>query len=209
VEWNFWRGQGWPYTAAFDTVERVDPVNPFTWRFIKRFSFRMTASGHDHPDDPPGSGIKSWQYLFFDENGNFWPLARAGATWVGADGLNNLDDTFTLTSRYGKYVSMNPDGTPGPPEDPWGDAVFANLPGYVNHDLTVIMKGRDTAVEEGEFAQYMFLGTVAIGAKGVHNFAEQVLINSYPTAVFGRWTPERTFTFHLKFVRDPAPPPVR
>jgi len=195
LTWNFWKGEGWPYTSLYDTVDVTGGGS-----FQKRFSFRILATGHDSNLDPVGSGVKSWQYLIFDEDGNFYPLARAGETWVSGDGLNNLDDEFGLRFRYGNFFAGL---------DPYGDAVMSNLPAYMNRDLTVILKGRDTATDEGEFTQYMFLGTVAPGAKGVHNFAELVTLNQYPTAVFGRWTKEKRFTFHFRMIRDPAPPPAR
>lgn len=193
LTWNFWRGVGWPYSSQLDTLDITDPSFPF----VKRFQWRLTASGYDHPDDPAGSGIKAWRYLVFDDAGNFWPLARAGETWVSGASLNNLDDTFELTFRYPGPVGGNPDHC--------GDTVFESLPAFANRDIRIVLTGRDTSVDEGEFDQYIFLGPVAAGAKGVHNFSVKTLINSYPTAVLGRFTEERVFTFHFRMIRDPEP----
>lgn len=200
LTWNFWKGVGWPYSSPTDTIDFTRPSRPFK----KTFRWRLRATGHDNPLDPTGSGVKAWRYLIFDEAGNFWPLLRAGETWVTNDGLNNLDDTYEITWRYGSWNLED-----SLVVDPYGDTVMNNLPGFVNRDLTVYVRGRDTAVEEPDFKQYMFLGIVPPGQKGVHNFADKVLLNTYPTAVFGRWTQEKVFTFHWRMVRDPAPPPTR
>jgi hypothetical protein len=199
LTWNFWKGVGWPYTSGFDTLDIFDPE----LRFFKRFQWRLSATGFDHPDDPDGSAIKTWRYLIFDDENNFWPLARAGETWVTGDALNSLDDTFELTFRY---PSCNTDPDDPTLADPCGDTVFANLPAFLNRDLTLYLTGRDTGVDEGEFSQFMFYSTVAPNAKGSHGRAEKVLINSYPTAVYGRWTEEKVFTFHFRMIRDPEPP---
>lgn len=176
LTWNFWRGVGWPYTAQEDTVDLNLPDLPF----VKKFAWRLRATGHDHPLDPVGSGIKAWHYVITDENGNVWRLARSGPSWVTADGLNILDDTFTETFRYGSFLTG---------ADAAGDSVFANLPGYLDHDLTVVLLGRDTAVDEPDFEQYVTMS------------GDPVLVNLYPTATFGRWTQEETFTFHFRMVR--------
>lgn len=200
LTWNFWRGIGWPYSSPLDTVDLFNPDTPY----IKKFAWTISATGHDHPDDPDGSGVKSWRYLIFDEDNNFWPLARAGETWVAGSSVNHLDDQFLVTFRYGKFSFVD-----SLIEDNCGNSVFEEPPGFLGHDMTVTLTGRDTAVDEGEFDQYMFLGTIAAGAKGNQGRAEKVLINSYPTAVFGRYTAERAFTFHFRMVRDPAPDPTK
>lgn len=199
LTWNFWKGVGWPYTQLADTLDFLDPELPY----FKRFRWRLQAEGFDHPDDPAGSGIKAWRYLVFDEEGNFWPLARAGETWVSGDALNSLDDTFQLTFRYPSCQGAFVTGVPG---DPCGNSVFEDLPLFVNRDLTIILTGRDTAVNEGEFDQYMFLSNVQ--PDSVSGISEKILINSYPTAVYGRYTEEKQFTFHFRMIRDPEPDPA-
>jgi len=176
LTWNFWRGEGWPYTAATDTVDITMPGFPY----FKKFSFRLGATGHDHPDDPDGSNIKAWRYLIFDEDGNNWPLAHAGPTWRDADIPGLLDDTFEKTFYYGSFQTG---------QGANGDELFAAIPGYLNHDLTVVLLGRDTSINEPEFQQFVFLN------------GEATTMNLYPTAAFGRWTKERTFKFHFRMVR--------
>ena len=74
-----------------------------------------------------------------------------------------------------------------------------------SYDLTILLTGRDTALEEGEFEQYVFLGTVPPGAVGEHGVSVKTLINSYPSATLGRFTEEKVFTFHFRMIRDPLP----
>jgi hypothetical protein len=169
LTWNFWRGKGWPYDSLLDTVDVFSPGYPF----YKTFGMRVRARGHDHPLDPDGSGVHAWRYLFFDDLGNFWPLGRSGSTWYDAAELNALDEDVEVTLRY---------------HDPAGDTVFADLPGYLNRDLTLMVTGRDTAVDH-EFEQFAFLN------------GERTLVNAYPDGELGRWTEERAVTFHLRLVR--------
>jgi len=194
LQWNFWKGasagtdpltgqprSGWPYQAITDTVDFGDPDNPF----IKRYVFRIRARGHDHPWEPSGSGVKSWRYLIYSDYGTpseqFWPLGSAGNWWRNGISIDVLDDEVQVTFRYPGPFSASP--------DPNGDTVFANLPGYMNKDLTLVIRGRDTAVDEPEFSQYVFLN------------GEQSLINQYPASALGRWTEERVATFYLQFIR--------
>jgi len=190
LRWNFWKGtsagidplsgqprSGWPYQAVTDTVDFSDPSSP---SFIKRFRFRIRARGHDHPWEPDGSGVKSWRYMFYSDYGTpnqqFWPLARAGDTWWNGASIDVLNDYVQVTFHY-------------PLTDPHGDTVFDNLPGYYNTDLTLVIRGRDTAVDEPEFYQYVFLNGV------------KTLVNVFPSSTLGRWTEERVATFHLQFTR--------
>ena len=67
--------------------------------------------------------------------------------------------------------------------------------------------GPELVTDEGEFDQYMYLSTVPADSDSikVQGRSEKILINSYPTAVFGRYTSEKTFTFHFRLIRDPLP----
>ena len=195
LRWNFFKGtsagidplggqprSGWPYQAATDTIDFGDTELPY----IKRYKFRIRARGHDHPMETNGSGVKSWEYFIYTDYGlpteQFWPLARAG-NWANSVSINVLDDEVEVTFRYPGLAH------PTLPPDPNGDTVFANLPGYFNEDLTLVMRGRDTAVDEPVFSQYVYLNGV------------RTLINQYPAASLGRWTEERIATFHLEFER--------
>jgi len=194
LRWNFWKGtsagidpitnqprNGWPYQTLLDTVDFGDASMPF----IKRYAFRMRARGHDHPWDPYGSGVKSWRYLLYSDYGGpnqqFWALGNAGDAWRNGVSMDVFDDRVEVTFRYPGPTSASP--------DPNGDTVFANLPGYFNQDLTLVIVGRDTAVDEPEFSQYVFLNGV------------RWLLNRYPAASLGRWTEERVARFHLQFKR--------
>jgi hypothetical protein len=196
LRWNFWKGtsaginpvsglprNGWPYQSITDTVDFGDPELPY----IKRYSFRIRARGHDHPREPDGSGVKSWRYMVYSDYGRptqqFWPLAGAGESWRNGVSIDILDDKVEVTFRYPGLAH------PQLPPDPNGDTVFANLPGYFNKDLTIVIKGRDTAVDEPNFSQYVYLNGV------------RTLVNQFPSASLGRWTEERVATFHLQFKR--------
>ena len=196
LRWNFWKGtsagidpfsglprSAWPYQAGTDTVDVGDPEAPY----IKRYRFRIRARGHDHPWDPDGSGVKSWRYMIYTDyrgpNQRFWQLSRAGDFWNDGVSIDILDDAVTVTFRY---PGLN---HPDLPPDPNGDTVFANLPGYFNEDLTIVIRGRDTAVNEPAFSQYVYLN------------GYRTLINEFPSASFGRWTEEKVATFHLQFTR--------
>lgn len=177
LTWNFWRGEGWPYASVTDTIDVLDPDLPF----IKTFAFTVRARGHDHPLDPDGSAIRAWRYLVTDDAGNVWPLGRSAPRWRDAAAPDVFEDVCEVTFRY-------PSGYGSEPADPRGDTVFANLPGYLGRNLTVLVRGRDTASED-EFEQKVTLN------------GEVDTYNLYYTGDYGRWTPEGAVTFHLRLVR--------
>ncbi len=164
ITWNWWLPQ--------DSSLIPPPPNHKYWR--KRFYFVIGARGHDHPKDPVGSAVKAWQYIFYDMEGNFTPLAQAGV-WVEGSAPNALDDTFRVAFQY-------------PFADSRGDSVFAHLPTWINKTYDAIVKGRDTSAGE-QFEQYMFVN------------GQRMLVNSYSTALLGRWTQERRIRFHLRIIR--------
>jgi hypothetical protein len=172
LTWNFWKGDGWPYTTALDTIE----VTPAGANYYKRFSFGIMGWGHDHPRDPDGSGVKSWRYMVTNSSGAFVNIGRANIGFVGGAELNVLDDGIALTFRY-------------PIDDPMGDTVFDNLPAWFNDDLTLVLTGRDTSAAEPAFTQYIFID------------GQQTLLNVFTSAVLGRWTQERSFTFQVRLIR--------
>jgi len=170
----------WDWWAPVDSSFGFDP-NTGSPVFSKVFEWRIQGTGHDHPWEPDGSGVKAWRYFIYTDYGGpdetFRPLARAGETWVDGASLDVLDDVFRLTFNY-------------PFSDyPKGDGVFANLPEYIGEDLTVILIGRDTEVGEPQFEQYVFLNGL------------KELVNSFPAASFGRYTGSATFAFHFRMVR--------
>lgn len=156
----------------------VADFNNLQW--VRTFSWTIQATGHDHPWDPKDSGVKAWRYFIYADYGTssqkFWPLARAGETWVNGASLDLLNDKFELQIRY-------------PLTDPNGDTVFESLPGYFDKTLTVILRGRDTGTDEDEFEQIVFLN------------GEPETVNQFPAATYGRWTDEKQFAFHFRLVR--------
>jgi hypothetical protein len=111
---------------------------------------------------------------------------------------NTLDDVFELTFRYDGLLADD-----GP--DHCGDGVFAMLPAFVNRDLTVVVRGRDTAPNSGEFEQYMFFATMDPDSVGDRDLVKKNLINAYPVSLYGRYTAEQEFTFHFKMHRPAGP----
>ncbi len=170
----------WNWTQAWKDTFEFDP-DTGQGSLIKVFRWWVLATGHDHPWDPDGSGVKSWRYFIFTDFGGpdqqFRPLARAGETWVDGLSLDVLNDGFQITFRYADTDSATI------------DAIFAGLPDYFGQDLTVILVGRDTEVDEPSFDQFVFLNGV------------KELVNSFPTASFGRYTREVMYTFHFRMVR--------
>ena len=138
-----------------------------------------------------GSAVKAWRYYVYTDydagsnTGTFWGLGRAGDSWFPGAAINVLDDRFELTVRY---------------EDPEGDDLFANLPGYFNQTITMVVYGRDTAVGAGDFSQYLFLVPVEPGSPAGSTYTKQ-LVNKFSAETLGRWTPRKIITFYLKFER--------
>jgi len=173
VMWSFWKGEGWPYTSAADTVE----INGPDVNFIKTFSFTIRARGHDDFRDPPGSGVKAWRYLAQNSQGAYIDIGRANVGFFDGVSIDALDERIAITFRYAITDTL-------------GDTVFANLPSWFDDDLTFFLMGRDTSVfGEPEFYQYMFIN------------GTQQTINVFPAGTLGRRTAEKAFTFQVRLVR--------
>jgi hypothetical protein len=185
LRWNFYKGVGWPYTAQEDT-------QLWDGRFYKRFAFTIGGAGHDHAKDPDGSAIRTWRYYTYTDytgtsgTGTFWPLGRAGNAWFPGTGVNQMSDRVEVEIRY---------------EHPQGDDLFAQLPGYINQVLTVVLYGRDTQLLEPEFSQYVYWDMVKEGDPAGTGISSRNLINAFPPEVLGRWTPPKTATFYLQLER--------
>lgn len=195
VTWNFWKGEGWPYVCLCDTVDappltfcnpgdcggRTYPDNGDTYDFYKVFSVHVKAWGHDHPKDPTGSGVQSWQYYIKDNQDQFVNLGKSTVGWFDGAQIDVMDDVIRWKVRYPGPFSPNP--------DPTGDTVFDNLPTWMDQDLTFYLMGRDTKRFGSEFEQTIFI-----------NGVEQI-INVFPDGQLGRWTEERVFAFRIQLVR--------
>jgi hypothetical protein len=171
LEWNFWKGEGWPYDELTDTFDVAGP------QYYKTFSFSVKAWGSDHPWDPDGSGVKAWQYYVRNSQGQVVNLGRANSGFFDGAVIDVLDDRVTVTRYY-------------PLTDPMGDTVFDNLPTWFDDDLEFIVTGRDTPQWPfQEFHQWIMLN-------GTKND-----INVFPDNGLGRQTQEVAFTFQVRLVR--------
>lgn len=185
LTWNFYKGVGWPYNAKSDTFEAA------SGKYYKRFGWTVNAAGHDHVKDPDGSAIKSWRYFVYTNydagsgTGDFWALGRAGESWFPGTANNVMSDHFELLIKY---------------DNPTGDDLFADLPGYFNQTITMVLYGRDTRVGQGDFSQYAFWNEVQPDMPA-SSVTKKNLINAFNTESIGRWTPKRIVTFYLKFER--------
>jgi hypothetical protein len=199
ITWNFWKGEGWPYICICDTVDfeqafcgqcggREYPDNQGTYDYYKSFSFRVKAYGHDHaldptptPKNPDGSAIKAWQYMIENSQGQYLNLGRAQKGWFEGSELDVLDEVVRWRVYYPGLLDPNP--------DPNGDTVFANLPSWLDDDITFYLLGRDTGKNEPDFSQYIFVN------------GSPSLLNVFPVSALGRRTQERVFTFRIQLVR--------
>lgn len=191
LTWNFWKGEGWPYTCWCDTVDLGTPSCPDhpcppgsgSLDFFKTFSFRVKGWGHDNPRDPDGSGVKAWRYEVFNSAGQPLNIGSGGGIWITAETLNEFEELIRVRFQY--------PGPFSPLGDPMGDSVFANLPSWFDDDLTFVIRGRDTAssLDEPRFEQLVFLNGLMVPA------------GSFNASNNGRLTEEKTFTFHLRLVR--------
>jgi hypothetical protein len=152
-----------------------DVTNPLR---VKEFYFIIAATGHDHPKERTGSGVKSWRYGFQreDDPSISQPFARSGF-WVDGLATNTLSDTFRVVFEY-------------PLLDTNGDAVFDNLPPWMNKGYEFSVTGRDTRTFLEDFRQYIFLNS------------QKTLLNVYPASQLGRWTQEGRMRFYLTIRRD-------
>lgn len=149
----------------------LDLSNPTDPAILKTFYFVVRGTGHDHPKEPQGAGIKSWLYTFrrTDDPSIIQKFAHAGA-WTDGAVTNTFADTFKLVVKY-KLLT-----------DPNGDAARAQMPSYLNKGYSFSMRGRDTS-SVARFDQIIWLH----GAR--------VIQNSYNTSTIGRLTGRGTYDF--------------
>ncbi|HEX6942972.1 MAG TPA: hypothetical protein VF128_08580 [Gemmatimonadaceae bacterium] len=189
LDWNFWKGYGWPYDSPADTVQTDD-------RFFKEFGFIIHATGHDDARDPDGSAVKTWRYALYtdfqslDNPGTIQNVGRSSTGWIPGNAENLFNELAKNRVRY---------------DDPTGDDVFADLEGkglgFVNQVVTLVVVGSDTGISEPQFPQYVFWDEVPFGQTAGDGVSEKNLINSINVAGMGRWTETKVVQFYLKFHR--------
>jgi hypothetical protein len=191
VKWDFWKGEGYPYQCECDTVAKPQnfcdfdincggrqfPLSNGSLDFYKSWSVHIKAQAHDHPKDPTGSGVKAWQYVVKNSQGEFLNLGKGLAGWFDGAQIDVLDDVIRWTVYYPGPFTLDP--------DPYGTTVYEKLPNWLGEDLTFFLIGRDTAKLEGEFEQSIFIN------------GEKAIINQFPSASLGRWTEEKVYTFQV------------
>jgi hypothetical protein len=189
LDWNFYKGVGWPYDSASDTLQTDN-------RFFKEWGFRFRATGHDHRDDPDGSAVQSWRYAIYtdfhslDDPGTFWSFGRGGSAWIPGELPDEVNELAKSKYRY---------------DDPEGDDLFASLNaaglGFVNQVVTLVVYGRDTSLIEPEFTQIVYWDEVPAGEKAGTGVSKRTEINAFNTVEFGRWTQPKIVQFYLRFHR--------
>jgi hypothetical protein len=187
LSWDFFKPIGWP--AADSTA---DPNTGFAYE--KHFAWTISATGHEHPKDPPTSTVQSWRYFAFTNyvpsagqdpgTGTAWTFGRSGASWFPSVATNTMSDGFELVVRYN-----NVDGSD----------LIPRLPAYFNKVISIALYGRDTrASGGGEFSQVVYWDAVPPNAAAGDGISEQFTINTFAAAPLGRWTPKEVVSFYLK-----------
>ena len=200
VTWNFWKGEGWPYLCECDTVDKPEtwcfgpqdppecqfksfPDNRGTFDYYKSFGVRIKAWGHDHPRDPSGSGVKAWRYMVMNSSGQYINLGRSMLGWFDGVEIDVMNELIRWKVFYPGPLTPNP--------DPYGDTVMANLPAFLDDDLTFFLMGTDLGSREPPYEQYVFIN----GQPELTNIFSAYLRD------LGRRTQERVFAFRIRLIR--------
>ena len=185
LTWNFYKGIGWPYDSKDDTVQSDD-------RYFKRYGFTIRATGHDDKRDPVNSAVKAWRFqTYTDYNspsdpGTFWALGRGGVGWFPGSGPDAVAEQVIVTVKYA---------------DSTGVDLFANLPGYINQILTVVLTGRDTQLLELDFTEYVFWNVVPANQSAGNGVSTKNTVNTFGAEESGRWSPDKVASFYLQLKR--------
>lgn len=187
LEWNFWKGIGWPYTEESDTVQSNGV-------YYKEFGYRFRATGHDDKRDPAGSAIKTWRYSNYSNfqslsnPGTFVQIGRGGVAWYPGDGNNIVDELARIRVRY-NYA----DG-----HEVFDDPAAFGLD-FVNQVITLVVYGRDTRLAEPDFSQYAFWSQVPVGQKAGNVRSTKFPLNSFGAESSGRGTQPKIVKFYFRF----------
>lgn len=187
LRWDFFKPVGWPNA---DTLA----AEGTGYAYEKHFAWTITATGHDHPKDPPTSSVQSWRYFAFTNytpgagqdpgSGTPWTFGRSGASWFPSSALNAMSDRFELVVRY---------------NDPSGADLIPRLPAYFNKAISMALYGRDTRpTGGGEYSQFVFWDAVPPNQAAGSGVSVEFTINTFASAPLGRWTPKRVWSFFLK-----------
>ena len=147
----------------------TDPANPTV---VKEFYFVIRATGHDSPKEQDGAGIKSWLYTFLRTSSGTIERLNQSGFWSDAMTVNVLADSVRLVRRY-RYDPADPS---------YWQEDFANLPGYLNQEYDVTVRGRDLGLTD-IYEQFIYVRP--------DPFPEPVVklrLNTYNTSPVARWT---------------------
>jgi hypothetical protein len=187
LAWDFFKPVGWPNA---DTLSAPNTG----YIYEKHFAWTITASGHDHPKDPPTSSVQSWRYFAFTNyvpsagqdpgSGTAWTFGRSGASWFPSSATNTMSDRFELVVRY---------------NNPNGSDLIPRLPAYFNKVVSMALYGRDTRpTGGGEFSQIVYWDAVPPNQTAGNGVSDPFTINTFASAPLGRWTPKYVWSFYLR-----------
>jgi hypothetical protein len=191
LEWNIYKGIGWPYDSEQDTVQS-DGV------YYKEFGIYFHATGHDDPrdpDKPDSAAVKSWSYPMYTDfqsvSNPGTPVAgpsigRSSIGWIPGDGNNHVTELAKVRFRY---------------HEGSGDDLLADLPTWANQVITMVVRGRDTKLGEPPFDQIVYWDEVPKGAKAGTGVSSSHLINAVGAEQAGRWTQPKVVQFYLRVSR--------
>lgn len=171
ITWDWWH----PANLGASPTDTIDVNNG---NIIKKFHFVVRATGHDHPLEQDGSGVKAWKYTFLEVGSSPPTFVNFGRSGVFVDGttVNVLADTAEVVFRY------------NPVTDPGGFNTLATQGGFLDKEYEYTVMGRDLSILD-VFEQKMFYS------------GGLVLLNAYNSAEYGKWTGELQQRFYLKLIR--------
>lgn len=141
ITWDWWNPANY--------ISSVSDTFQFTPEFaiIKKYWFTIRGTGHDHPKEPLGSGVKSWLYIFRPsaDPSKLQKFARSGV-WVDGSSVNVMDDVVSRTFKY------------SPVTDPGGSIRYAARASWFDAFYDFTIRGRDLANGD-EFSQFVIVGS--------------------------------------------------
>jgi hypothetical protein len=171
IVWDWWN----PANFKGNFTDTLD-ITSQPLQVVREFFFVVNGTGHDHPKED-GSGVKSWRYEFrrSDNPSQIERVGRSGF-WRDALSVNVLSDTIRLVRRYPLF------------EDPGGAMNYASLPGWVNTEYDMSVRGKDFALGD-VYEQYIFENK------------KKVRLNTFNMSSIARWTDAMGQRVYLKVKR--------